>query len=209
MTQHYYFMPMERIDLGEGGTIRGPKYFKWRGNPTGIDCPWSMIDYGMIDLAFVSADTTIADHQQIFDAADTLSVDPRNGNQRNLNATAAQGEIDALTAYLDTAAHFVPMGWATVTDTRRAILRGVCGIFMFVQRVTTEAGSPPTEWGITLATTWAELTDQQRAWMRQAALTLGFPTNDPPAGTTMRQVLRFMGNNWGSRPIYFGSLGVL
>ena len=89
------------------------------------------------------------------------------------------------------------------------MLRGVCGIFLFVQRLTAEAESPPSQWGITLATTWAELTDEQRAWMRQAALTLGFDRTDPADGTTMRQILRFMGNKWGSRPVLFGALSVL
>lgn len=208
MTTHYYFVPIERVD-NEGIPSRGPKYIKWRHDSTSIPCPWSMIDYGLIDVAFIAADTDLSQHQQLFDQVDVLSVDPRNGNQRNLDANATQAEIDALAAYLDTSGNFVPMGWATTSDTRRSILRGICGIFLYMQRLTGEAGSSPLDWGITLATTWGELTQQQRDWMMIAAVTLGFSVTEPASTVTMRQILRFFGNEWGSRQIALGALGNL
>jgi hypothetical protein len=206
MPGHYYFFPVQRV-VASGKLWRGPKYLKWKENQAGIDVPWRMMDYGHIDLAFVAADVSLVQHQTLFDFPDILSIDPRSGVPRDLDALATQGEIDALVAYLDTAGNFVPMGWATTADTRRAILRGVCGIFLFVQRATGVAGTPPTEWGVTLATTWGELSEQQKQWMRWSATSLGFTFDDPAENISMRQILKFMGDAWGSREISMGPFG--
>ena len=51
MTVHYYFVPMETI-----GMSRAPKYIKHFDNPTGVDCNFSILDYGLIDVAALAAD---------------------------------------------------------------------------------------------------------------------------------------------------------
>lgn len=208
MTLHYYFLPVLRVTNNDR-IHRGPKYLKWTHNQDGEQVKWSMIDCGLFSTAFVACDSNITQHQTLFDYPDVLSIDPRNGNQRNLNANATDAEINALVNYLDTPGNFIPLGWATTADTRREILRGICGIFLFIQRATAVSRLSPDQWGVTMNTTWVELTDQQRQWIRDAASSLGFGASDPPDEMTIRHILRYMGNHWGQRPIYMGSLGQL
>lgn len=205
---HLYFIPVQRV-IENGEVFRGPKYLKWSRNPGGIAVKWSMIDYGLIDVALVAADVTLAQHQQAYDRSDVLSIDPRNGTQRNLDANITEPERAALVAYLDTANNFVPMQWASTTDTRRQVIRGICGIFLFVQRVTVLSSMAIGDWGITLGTTWSELTDQQRGWIRDAARSLQFDADDPGPSVTVRQIIRSMANRLQERTFYLGGYGRL
>lgn len=171
---------------------RGPKYMKWGAN-TGVDCAWNMIDDGNINVGMVAADTTLADHQFLFDQTDVLSVDPRTGTQRNLDANATQTEIDALLNYLEGGDYFCPLGWATTSMTRREILRGICSQFLFIQRMTgIMEGGTPLDWGITMNTTWAQLTQQQRDIITEAAVSRGFEVDGVQDSTTMRAILRYV-----------------
>lgn len=199
MTVHLYFVPVVMPD-GE----RVPKYVA--GSAPLVACNWGMMDYGLIDLAFLAADVTLAQHQTLFDQADVLSIDPRNGTSRNLDGLATAGEVAALKSYLDTAGNFVPMAWATTADTRRAILRGVCGMFLFMQRLHGLSNSSPLTWGVTLATTWGQLTQQQRDWILQAAADIGYTGQTPANGTTLRTILKTVGDGWGTKPIGLGGL---
>lgn len=202
MTVHFYFMPV--INLGEGPEGgRGPKYLRFGSNTSEVSCPWGMIDYGHIDVALLAADTTLAQHQYIFDKTDVLSIDPRTGVPRDLDQLATQAEVNALTTYLDNAGNFCPMDWADTSDTRRAILRGVCGMFLFIQNVTgILAGGTPKDWGITLDTTWTDLSSQQQSVLLQAATNLGYQVQVPAPTTRMRAILRYMAQQWGEKPIY-------
>ena len=206
MTVHLYFLPVQRVF--DPKPARGPKYLKWLGNTDGVDCEWRMLDYGHIGVALVAADTTLALHQAAFDQPDVLSIDPRNGNQRDLDANATTAEVNALTSYLDTAGNFVPMNWATTSDTRRQILRGICGIFLFVQRLTAvSSGASPKDWGISLSTEISELSTEQRQWMLEAIADLRLSDKLPPESWSIRRVLRFLGNNW-TDPIDLGLITI-
>lgn len=195
MPIHLYFMPATTQTEG-GKSFRAPKYMS-------SDHRWSAIYYGMINVCLDAIDTNLVDHQTLFDTSDVLSVDPRTGDYIDLDGNATAGEITALKNYLDTAGNFCPMDWATTADTRRSIIRGVCGMFLFIQRVTALSNFvPPTQWGITMSTQWVSLATNRRDAMRQAAKDLGFVAADPANTTTMRQILRYFGSHW-TAPISF------
>lgn len=204
MAVHFYFVPVIfNATPGPSGG-RGPKYINWGANQ-GIVCSWNMIDEGHINVCFLAADVNLADHQLLFDQADVLSIDQRNGSSRDLDANATQAEIDALTGYLDNGTYFCPLGWANTSMTRREILRGIVSQFLFIQRITgiTEGGTP-LDWGITLATTWAELTQDQRNILTEAATSRGYEVDAVNNSTTMRQILRYVAVQRIDRQVFIG-----
>lgn len=205
MTVHYYFIPL--ITVGTP-PMRSPKYSKSPTNPAGFS-PYRSLPYGNIDVALVTADIDLTTHQALCDAADVLSVDPRNGIKRDLDGLAVQGEIDALSAYLESAGNFVPMHWANTTQTRRYILRQVAYLFLFMQRLTQFAGSAPTTWGITFTTTWAQLTAEQQEWINATLASFNYTGDPVPGGATMRQILRGFMAVYGDVPVGMGIGGML
>lgn len=210
MTIHVYFDPIIRVEMPDG-VHRIPKYFF--GGIEGVDGihgPRSMMAHGFIDLGVVVANISLADHEFLFDQPDVLSVDPRSGQPRDLDEFATQAEINALVNYLDNANAFVPMGWASTADTRRAILRGVCIMFQFSSSLSMVAGFlPANQLGFTLNTQWGDLTPQQQGWFHDAAGRIGLPSQEVSDQTTVRQILRFIADSWGEREILLGYLGAL
>lgn len=79
-----YIMP-----LGVVGKRRGPKYFKWRDNPTGMDVPWQLTAVSGSDAALISADVTQAQHDAIV-ANDDVFVATENTKETVADA-ARQG----------------------------------------------------------------------------------------------------------------------
>lgn len=195
MTIRFYVIPIERT---ASLTQRGPKYFKWRydPNPPGINCPYYMMDYGDVDVAFICADILDADHTALIANSDVLSL-PLNLDQ-NLTApavTAAQNFLEAIN---------IPAGWVSTALTYRQVARLVCAMFQFMQRVTFYLGH-----SITLPQNWANLTISQipvdiRDAMAAAAASFYFDYSAVTGSTTIRQVLKGMADAWGSTPLQFG-----
>lgn len=191
MTIRYYVLPIQQI-----GNARGPKYFKWRDNPTGIVCPWSMKDYGSINQAVVCADIAAQDHTSLAANADVLSV-PVNIDQ-TLNTNAVTAAVTFLEAYN------IPAGWVTTGLTYRTVLRTVTAFFLFMQRVTVILGR-----AIELPPNWLNLQEQNipadiRNALAQTASEFEFDYSAVTGTTTMRQILKHMADAWGSTSILFG-----
>jgi hypothetical protein len=193
MTIHYYILP---IEVGSG--TRGPKYFSWRldPDPPGITCPWSMKDYGSINQAVICADISAADHTAISAHADVLSI------PTNLDTTLTTSTRNAARTFCAT--YNIPGGWINTSMTYRAVLRTITAFFLYFQRVTGILGH-----GITLPSGWLDLQFQQvssgiQTAMVQAATDMGFSTANLQPTTTMRAILKYMADAWGSTPIMFG-----
>ncbi len=61
MTIRFYLLPVDRQVIN-GTAYRGPQYFAWRFNPTGLTDPWSWYDYGSMDWGVLCSDISDADH---------------------------------------------------------------------------------------------------------------------------------------------------
>jgi len=194
MMIRYFVLPVERSVAGHQ---RGPKYFAWRydPDPPGIVCPWSLKDYGMIDEGVLCADIEAGDLASVSAHADVFTF------PNDLDANMPQGEMTALAALLESA--FAPAHWLTGSLTYRAVLRTVTASFLFMQALTTLGGDPRT-WGITLNTRWNQLTTQQQGWITGCVAGIGYDVAWIAANTTMRNLIKGMADQWGSRPILFG-----
>lgn len=196
----YYVLPMES---SADGLYRGPAYFRWRfdPNPPGIDCPWGIIDYGVINTAVLCADIPQADHDGLVTHTDVYAF------TENLDATMPQGEQTALTSFLE--ADFVPAtNWLTGVLTYRQVLRTVTAMCLFMQRLSYGPEGNPMNWGITLNTQWRNLSAARKTAITSAFTSLGYSTSFIGNNTTMRQLIKNAADQWGAKPIAFGP-GVL
>lgn len=190
----FYIVPIER-----SGSQRGPQYFKWPRDPdpaNSIDVPWSMKDYGLVDVGVVAADVTTAQHNQIVAHTDVLAIPTNLDNTLNAAAvTTARNFLEALN---------VPAGWVGQGDTYRAVLRSVTAIFLYMQRVTAITGTTVDWVNVPLSTQVRNIPTVWRDAMTQAATELGYDYSGVTGTTTLRQVLKSMADAWGDAPIYFG-----
>lgn len=66
---NWYLLPLDRV-----GNMRGPRYLKWRGNPSGLDVRWSLMDFGALDVAVVAADTNAEQHATLTAYSDCFAI---------------------------------------------------------------------------------------------------------------------------------------
>ena len=193
MAIRFYILPIEVVE-----NRRGPKYFKWRfdPDPPGIDCPWSMKDYGSIDQAVLVADIAAADHAALVLNADVMAL------PLNLDSNMNAGAVNTAKTFLEAAG--VPAGWVNAGVTYRSVLRTVTALFLFMQRVTAILGRPVTVTQAGLNTQVGNLPADVRDALAQAADEQGFDRTGITGTTTVRQVLKMMADAWGSTPILFG-----
>lgn len=191
MTIRFYVMPIAR-----NGAARGPKYLKWRWNPDGIDCPWNMLDYGLLDQAIVAADVTSAQHTALAANGDVLAI------PANLNSTLTATAVSTAESYLESIG--MPAHWVSTSYTYRQVLRIVAGTFLYMQRVTAILGRPITLTGGVLGMQMQNIAADIRGAMQQAADEQEFDYSGVTATTTVRQVLKAMADAWGDKPILMG-----
>jgi hypothetical protein len=195
MTIRYYILP---IVVYNG--VRGPAYFSgWPMGPDkhpGINCQWSMKDYGSINEAVLCADILAADHTALIVNTDVLAI------PINIDSTLTVSARNAARTFLET--YNVPAGWVNTGMTYRSVLRTVTGFFLFFQRVTAVLGRD-----INLPAGWLDIQIQNvaadiRAALQQAATEAGYDYSAVQPTTTMRIILKALADNWGNAPIYFG-----
>jgi hypothetical protein len=190
MTVRYYVLPITRTVENQ----RGPKYFQWRFG-AGINCPWSMKDYGLMDQCVVCADISDADHTALAANADVLSIPVNIDNTLNIVArNTARDYLESIN---------VPAGRINTNDTYRSVLRSVLGIFLFLQRVTAIRGEAIDWVSVSLSMEWQNIPTAWRNAMMQAATEMGYSTNGVTSTTTLRTILKYMADQW-TNPILFG-----
>lgn len=196
MTIRFYIIPIERIIIG-GINNRGPKYFYWKENRTGITDPWNMIDYGLIDQAVIASDITQVNHDSLVLNPDVYSFPV------DLNQTMPQIEQNNLSSFLETIK--IPGQWLSGTQTYRTVLRIITGVFLYIQRVCGIIRIDPTTVpGVTLNSQYQDLDLTLQSALNQAAIDLGYDFSGVSGNTTLRSLLKNMADQWGTRPIYIG-----
>lgn len=189
----FYILPIDRTVLNQ----RGPKYFKWKydPDPPGIDCPWSMKDYGSIDMCTLATDITQSDHNVLVLNSDVYAF------PEIIDTTMAQVERATLNAYLE--AHALPGDWLSPGVTFRSALRTLTGMMMFVQKVCGILGYPDDPYaGITLNTQYRNIPNPLHDALSQAAQMFGFSWNISD-NDQIRKILKMMADQWGSHQFIF------
>lgn len=191
----YYILPVERNAVEN---MRGPKYFRWRydPDPPGIDCMWSLKDYGSIDMCVVVADITQADHDALVLNTDVYAF------PENLDLVTTVAQRQALNTYIE--AHGIPGDWLGAGMTFRVVLRTITSMFLYLQRVLAIIRYPTDPFaGLTLNTKYSNIPNPLHDALYNAALQMGYSWNIGN-NDQIRKIWKMMADQWGALPIYFG-----
>jgi hypothetical protein len=201
MANRLYIVP--RIGTGTHDDPYRAKYF---GDGT-VPERYSATYYGFEPLAFVVADLSAADQATITAFTDARIL-PTDLSQ---NLTGAQ--VTATSSYLEGVG--IPAGWITTSLTWTQVLRVILGIFSFMQRMSVlysdaNGGAHVSIFGggATLDSTFGSLPTAVRTAMIAAAQDQGISTAGLQAGTTIRVILKALGDNYVTRPVVVGGLTI-
>ena len=193
MAIRYLLIPLEISAEGR----RGPKYLKWRDNPTGLDVVWSMFDFGVLPQAIVVCDVTNAQFTALDANADVFGIPANIDN--NVTATALPNVRTALETIR------IPGTWITAGATSyRELLRAVCGLAQFAQKhhgMHDQYIIPDT---INLDQTWGDVPLQWRQNLQATADALHYDYSQVSASTPVRVILKSLADQWGNTPFFFG-----
>ena len=193
----FYIMPISVVN----DVYRGPKYLKWRFNPGGIDCPWSMKDYGLIDAGLVAADVTQAQHEALAAEVDVVAAPV------DIDQSISEIAIPRVQAVLE--ALRIPAQWVTSDYTYRDLLRMVGGLFMFAQRYHGMHNEALIDSVDQLDLRWNQIPQARRQRIVATADNLGYDYSEVTNTWTIRRILWHFAQQWGETPILFGSLVTL
>lgn len=185
MTLRLYLVPLEI-----SGSIRGPKYFEYRGDPdppaliSGVN--YAMMPFGFEPTALVAADLSAAQVTTMAGLADVTTIPANLDNQLGANLATVQAELEALN---------LPADVIVATNTYRQVLRGVLAVFAVAQRFYAMRGTQPEGGrlfppGITLATTLGDLSAGVRQDLQTAANVLGYSYDGLTLASSLRVVLK-------------------
>jgi len=174
----FFVVPLE----GAGTDLdpRRPKYVP----ALGVD--WAMVDHG--EAAIVWANATPAQSASIGTHADALVVPPL-GNAINVAATATA--LEAMN---------IPAQWLSAAMTYRVVLRIVIGMAQLLQRLDGR-GQKLTLTPAVLDLTVAQIPAGTRANISDAINSLGLDTSGISGTTTVREVLRMIGQQFAAKRI--------
>jgi hypothetical protein len=180
------------------GTDTDPRVVKYATAAPVIVGNWGMMDFGVEPWCIVGLDNTL--NPTLAAQPDVVAIPV------NLDGNVTAGEITKLTVLGTTAK--IPMSWVTLQMTRRQVLRRICGIFAFAQRVAGLFGVSPFAGGITLATTWSQLTGPQQTVLLQVAQDLGYDTSGATGATTIGTILTNFGVQFGQKQLVVGGMTI-
>lgn len=198
MAIRFYLIPIEIVD----GNKRGPKYLKWRftENVAPLDVLWSGMDFGLEPVMLVQADVTPAQHTTLSGNADVISI------PANIDNNITAGALSAVKAALETLN--VPAGWVTTGFTYRQVLRMVAGLFQFAQRHHGAHSERLFSGGFNMDTQFSALPLAVRQRLIATADSLNYDTSGLSGSNTIRQILKNVADQWGSKPIIIGGIEI-
>lgn len=187
----FYVLPIQVV-----GTARGPKYFKWRYNPDGIDCQWSMKDYGLIPACLLAANITQGQHDALM-LNDDVAAAPEN-----IDATVTSAALPRVQTVLN--ALRIPAEWVTTSHTYRTLLRMVAGLCLFAQRYHGMHNEQLIDNAAALDLRWNQIPTARRGRIIATVDALGYDYSQVTNTWTVRRILKHLADQWGEKPVLFG-----
>lgn len=188
-----FLIPIEQV-----GMYRGPEYFTWRFDANGpsINCRWSMMDYGFINVALLVAhDITPADYTSVISHPDVFAFPD------NLDQPITDPNVSVFFESLN-----IPTNWMTPATTYRQLLRYTAGMFQFNQRYGgLSGGASIFDGGRTLESNWNSLSVQEKSWFNQTLVSFGW-LDGIQGNPKLRTIAKQAGDLWGAAPFYMGGL---
>lgn len=192
MAIRYLLMPLTVV---EGR--RGPKYLKWRDNPSGLDVSWSLYDFGLLAQCITACDLTTAQFNALDANADVFGV------PANLDGNVTAAQLPTVQNALETVR--IPADWVQAGATSyRELIRVICGMAQFAQRHHGMHNQYLIPDQINLDQTWGDLPDTWRTNLRATADSFQYDYSQIAAGTKVRAILKSLASQWGNTPFYFG-----
>lgn len=174
------------LTLQEVTLPRAPKYRELYAG-----APWGGIDFGFEPVYLLVADVDATMLAALVANADVTAIPANLDNTLGANRQTAEDALESRN---------LPGDWVTTGMTWRFVVRAVTGVLTFAGRfgVVTGGGRlfPP---GVTMTTTYAELSQEIRDKIRQTLDALGYDRGPAGAGgpltatSTMRDLLRLIG----------------
>lgn len=174
------------------GSPRRPKYI---ADYESLD--WRLMDCGLHPLALVWADVDSAQHDVIA-ANDDVYAFPPDIDQ------PIGGDLDYVIAGIE--AFGIPAHNLSATDTHRAALRAVAGIFQFAQRYHGLTGQMLLDAG--MDTAWSTWPYEYQVKFMFAAWRMGAQIEQPEPHETLRDLVVEMANIWETREILIGGISI-
>jgi len=191
MIIRYYILPIEEI-----GNARGPKYLKWRFGTGTLDVQWSCKDFGLTNQMLCAVNAEQVDHDVLLAQTDIVKI------PANLDNNVTTGALSATREALEDLG--IPGNWINTSHTYRDVVRFVAGLFFFAQRHHALHGQEIKPSGLNLNNTWSDLSSAWRQNLRTTADTFEYNYSNVTGSTTMRIILKSLGDQWGNTPIEFG-----
>lgn len=177
MTIRVYIMPLV---LGGGPTGKG---LKAKYTPPG----YHLIPYGAERVCILAADVDAATHA-------TIAADPQvSALPANLAANLTNGAVNQAQTFLD--GLNIPSQWVATSLTYTQLIRIIGRIFEVAQLFERSIGSLFTG-GVTLGTQFNALPQATRNSLIQIATSRGWDTSGLTGTSTVRQVLKFMADQF-------------
>ena len=191
-----FYLIQVMVVVSGATTYRGPAYLQWKMNPGGLAVQWSCADYGSIDVMICAVNAEQAQHDWLAAQVGVYQF------PANLDQNLTQPQVTAVQNWLEN--QWIPGDWVTPGDTWRGVLRPVIQLFLYMQRTTAILGYAPDVQAISLNTQLSAIPAPIRDAMQQAATELGYDLSPVRLNWTLRRFLKYMADQWGSKPIYFG-----
>lgn len=189
------------VDISQSGSIRYPSHFgtpRYGFQPDAqlVGVAWSMMDYGLINQGLIAANVDATQQTYLAGLSDVLTI------PLDLETTVTAGNVIAIRNALE--GRNIPGTWVNVGDSYRVVLREIAGYFQYMQRLTAITGLNPLTQGITLATQFQSLPLLWRNAILQAATELGYDASALQGTTTVRNILRGIANQSGTKVFFIG-----
>jgi hypothetical protein len=155
------------------------------------------MDYGPEPVCLVAVqDIPPETHTTLAGEPDCVAVPSDLDSEVGAQLTQVRNVIEALN---------IPAGWVQSTHTYRQLLRIVAAMFQFMQRFAAVGGNTRVfQSGINLDSTYGSLPLNVRNALRDTADSLGYDRSGIVAGTTVRAMLKQMGDQWSQLEIHLG-----
>jgi len=200
MTQRMYIIPIVHIDIGEGSFYNVPKYFRHRMNPdslpelAGVNYAWET--WLNEDVAIIVADVDDTQHTLVNGQADVVTIPPLDNT---IPTVAVRNRVRTVLENNN-----IPGTWVIVGMAYRSIVRIVLGMFQFHNRVVRLIGRRLFDGTLNLTLTIADLSIPMQDALAQAAADLFLDYSAVTGATTLRQLLKGMGDQFANREFEIG-----
>ncbi len=136
----------------------------------------------------------------------------RLATENNLETTVTAGNVTTVRSIFEAA--FIPNVFINVGDTRREVIRGVIGMFLFSQRMEGALGEgwkkKAQDAGVTLASKWSQFPTVLKNALITVRDDFGWSTEQLGVNnqSTMREILKAVSDQFEGNPVYISGFEI-